>query len=37
MFDRWRPVGPTATVIRIDEADVPKTLARVKEALEQVA
>jgi len=37
MFDRWRPTGPGASVIRVDQPDPARTLARVKQALEQVA
>ena len=33
MFDRWRPVTPTAHVIRVDQPDVEATLAKVSEAL----
>jgi ADP-heptose:LPS heptosyltransferase len=33
MFDRWRPVGANATVIRVDEPDPQTTLARVVETL----
>jgi ADP-heptose:LPS heptosyltransferase len=36
MFDRWRPVGPHSTVIRVDNPDAAQTLARVREALQQV-
>ena len=35
MFDRWRPVGSHTTVIRVEEPDPEKTLARVKHAVEQ--
>lgn len=34
MFDRWRPTGAHTTVIRVDEPDPAKTLARVKHAVE---
>jgi ADP-heptose:LPS heptosyltransferase len=34
MFDRWRPA--TGHVIRVDQPDVPATLARVSEALTQI-
>jgi ADP-heptose:LPS heptosyltransferase len=37
MFDRWRPTGPRANVIRVDQPDPAATLARVRRALEQVA
>ena len=37
MFDRWRPAGPNSTVIRVDTPDSAQTLARVREAFEQVA
>ena len=33
MFDRWRPVAPQATVIRVDQPDVEATLARIAEAI----
>ena len=33
MFDRWRPSGPYATVIRVDQADPAKILAHVALAL----
>jgi ADP-heptose:LPS heptosyltransferase len=33
MFDRWRPVTPTAHVIRVDRPEVEKTLGRVREGL----
>lgn len=32
MFDRWRPPGPNSTVIRVDEPDPEKTLARFAQA-----
>jgi ADP-heptose:LPS heptosyltransferase len=35
MFDRWRPTGPHATVIRVEQPDPMKILARVRQALEQ--
>ena len=37
MFDRWRPTGPGANVIRVEQPDAARTLTRVKQALEQVA
>ena len=37
MFERWRPTGAQATVIRVDQPDPAETLARVKQALEQAA
>src|SRR5205085_12130014 len=33
MFDRWRPVAPAATVIRVDTPDPVATLDRVRSAL----
>jgi len=33
MFDRWRPVSPRATVIRVDQPDPPAVLERVRAAL----
>jgi ADP-heptose:LPS heptosyltransferase len=33
MFHRWRPSGPHATVIRVDQADPVKILAQVAYAL----
>jgi ADP-heptose:LPS heptosyltransferase len=33
MFQRWRPVGPHCTVIRVDSPDLSDTLARVEDAL----
>ncbi|HWC97864.1 MAG TPA: glycosyltransferase family 9 protein [Candidatus Sulfopaludibacter sp.] len=33
MFDRWRPVGPNCTVLRVDRPDVPETLDRLRAAL----
>lgn len=33
MFQRWRPVGPKANVVRVEGADVAETLARVREAV----
>jgi len=33
MFHRWRPSGPHATVIRVDQADPAKILAQVAYAL----
>jgi ADP-heptose:LPS heptosyltransferase len=33
MFDRWRPIAPNATVIRVDEPDPVKVLERVRRAL----
>jgi ADP-heptose:LPS heptosyltransferase len=36
MFDRWRPTGGHAAVIRVDQQDIPQALARVHEALRQV-
>jgi ADP-heptose:LPS heptosyltransferase len=33
MFDRWRPITPSAHAIRIDHPHVEATLARVREAL----
>jgi ADP-heptose:LPS heptosyltransferase len=35
MLARWRPQGPKCHVIRVDEPDVEKTLAKVREALDQ--
>lgn len=35
-FERWRPTGAQATVIRVDQPDPAEVLARVKQALEQV-
>ena len=35
MFTRWRPTGPHAKVIRVDEPNVETVLQRVREALEQ--
>jgi hypothetical protein len=35
MFDRWRPAGAGATVIRVDRPDVNETLARVEAALKE--
>lgn len=37
MFMRWRPTGPHACVLRVDEPNVEKTLTRVREALQQTA
>ncbi len=34
MFDRWRPTGPAAAVIRVDRPDVAEALARVRAALD---
>jgi hypothetical protein len=36
MFDRWRPPGPRATVIRVDQPEPLETLARVEKALEKI-
>jgi ADP-heptose:LPS heptosyltransferase len=33
MFDRWRPTGERAHVIRVDHADAAETVARVRECL----
>jgi ADP-heptose:LPS heptosyltransferase len=33
MFDRWRPSGPAAHVIRVEQPDVEATLEQVREAL----
>ena len=33
MFDRWRPSGPRATVIRVDQPDLAEILAEVARAL----
>ncbi len=33
MFDRWRPTGPNATVIRMDEPDAAAALAQVGNAI----
>jgi ADP-heptose:LPS heptosyltransferase len=33
MFERWRPVGPSCTVIRVDRPDPAEILDRVREAL----
>ena len=35
MFDRWRPTGSHASVIRVDTPDPVKTLARVETALKE--
>jgi ADP-heptose:LPS heptosyltransferase len=37
MFDRWHPTSPHAHVIRVEQPEPGDTLARVKQALEQVA
>ena len=37
MFERWRPVGPGCTVIRVDNPDPTETLARVQSALTEDA
>ena len=37
MFERWRPTGPEATVIRVDRPGVDGTLERVKEAIERAS
>ena len=33
MFERWRPLGPTSHVIRVDNPDPAETVERVREAL----
>ena len=33
MFERWRPVGPSCQVIRVDQPDPAATIERVREAL----
>jgi ADP-heptose:LPS heptosyltransferase len=37
MYDRWRPVGENCHVIRVDQPDVPETLARVSKAIDRIA